>query len=86
MTPSALLRKMPEQEQECGTAEAGRACIHLLHIARGTELTHAQLCSLVQEGKTWGTAGHLLQLLLSFLEDLEEPQDKGRKRVVERFP
>lgn len=45
MIPSALLRKMPVQEQECGAAEAEKACIHLLHIARGVELKHAQLCS-----------------------------------------
>lgn len=44
MIPSALLRKMPVQEQECGTAEAGKGCIRLLHVAPGVELKRAQLC------------------------------------------
>lgn len=47
MIPSALLRKMPVEEQECGTAEAENARIHLLCVARSVELKHAQLCSLM---------------------------------------
>lgn len=42
MIPSALLRKMPAQERDCGPAEAEKACIHLR--GQATEHVHTHLC------------------------------------------
>lgn len=83
MIPSALLRKMPVQEQECSTAEAGKACIHLLHAAaHGAELEQARLCSLwclVQEGMMCDAASHLLRPFPSWMVEW-----RGHKMKVER--
>lgn len=66
MIPLSIAWENASAEARVWCSRTGKACIHLLHVARGVELERALLCllwCLVQEGLTCDVASQLLQLL-----------------------